>query len=197
VETKREAALARPKKITLGPQCPICDVSFTKSTNREHVAWHFQAELREMVLSLHDPRSCAVCPYTSDKIENMAKHLALGHSKLDELMQNDDLVQQKRNEILSRPRKVALGPDCPICGLKMTKSNREHVAQHFIEELRDMVANFDDPNSCPHCPFQTDNRADNMAKHLALGHCKLDELLMDEELVEMKQRLVVSRGRKI
>ena len=68
VQMKKEIALNKPKKLILGPKCPICDVTFTKNQNRDHVAWHFMEELREMVLALQDPRSCPQCTYTSDKV---------------------------------------------------------------------------------------------------------------------------------
>jgi hypothetical protein len=35
-------------------------------------------ELRQLALSLDDPRACPQCPYTSDKVDNLVKHLALG-----------------------------------------------------------------------------------------------------------------------
>ncbi len=45
---------------------------------RDHVSWHFMDELRQLALSLDDPRACPQCPYTSDKVDNLVKHLALG-----------------------------------------------------------------------------------------------------------------------
>ena len=56
-----------------------------------------------------------------------------------------------------------------------------------MEELRAIVNNeFEDPQVCNQCDYQTD-KMDNLVKHLALGHSKLDEFLMDEELVASKR----------
>ena len=41
VQTKIMQFNAMPKKQSIGPRCPICDVVFVKSQNRDHVAWHF------------------------------------------------------------------------------------------------------------------------------------------------------------
>jgi len=37
------------------------------------------------------------------------KHVALGHSKLDELLLNDELVQAKREFAKSKPKKISIG----------------------------------------------------------------------------------------
>ena len=42
-------------------------------------------ELRDIVLSFPDTKMCNECTYTSDKLDNLVKHVALGHSKLDEV----------------------------------------------------------------------------------------------------------------
>ena len=51
----------------------------------------------------------------------------LGHSKLDELLQDHDLVNEKRSRIMAKPRRIAIGPICPICDVK--DPAREHVAR--------------------------------------------------------------------
>ena len=83
---------------------------------------------------------CNECPYTSDKLDNLVKHVALGHSKLDELLLNEQLVSEKREQALNKPKKIQIGPQCPICDMKFTKAqNRDHVSWHFIDELREFV----------------------------------------------------------
>ena len=150
-------------------------------------------ELRELVMTFPDPRFCNQCSYTTDKVDNLVKHIALGHSKLDELMQDEELVAQKRQLAMSKPKKVNLGPECPICGLKFQKAqNRDHVSWHFRDELREVVYSFEDQTACNLCSYTTD-KVDNLVKHLALGHGKLDELLMDAELVERKKATVMSK----
>ena len=71
---------------------------------------------------------CNECTYTSDKLDNLVKHVALGHSKLDELLSNDELVAQKREQALNKPKKIHIGPNCPVCDMNFRKSqNRDHV----------------------------------------------------------------------
>ena len=46
----------------------------------------------------------------------MAIHVAVGHAKLGLLLKDHELVQSKRNAVISgRPNKVAIGETCPIC----------------------------------------------------------------------------------
>ena len=138
-----------PKKQNIGPRCPICDLVFTKSQNRDHVAWHFIDELREFVQSFDDPTKCWRCDYQSEKMDNLVKHVALGHSKLDELLQNEDLVMEKRAKALAKPRRVAIGPTCPVCNAR--DPAREHVARHFSDELLALVHDYPDPCACIEC----------------------------------------------
>lgn len=74
--------------------------------SRDHVAWHFIEELREFVQSFSNPQACWQCEYTSEKMDNLVKHVALGHSKLDELLADTELVAMKRAKAMSRPKKV-------------------------------------------------------------------------------------------
>ena len=89
----------------------------------------FPKELREFVQNFDDPQKCWKCDYQSEKMDNLVKHVALGHSKLDELLQNEDLVIEKRAKVLAKPRRVAIGPVCPVCNAR--DPAREHVARHF------------------------------------------------------------------
>ena len=75
---------------------------FTKGASRDHVCWHFMDELRDYVLSFPDTQSCNECTYKSDKLDNLAKHVALGHSKLDTLLKDEDLMAQKREIALTK-----------------------------------------------------------------------------------------------
>ena len=73
---------------------------------RDHVTWHFMEELREYVQSFPNPQGCFHCDYTADKMENLVKHVALGHSKLDEFLADTELVAAKRARAMSKPKKV-------------------------------------------------------------------------------------------
>ena len=77
-----------------------------KSHGRDHVSWHFVEELREMI---QDPTKCPEngCSYVGDKLEAVTRHLALFHCKLDEFLQNEQLVAAKRAKVLSKPKKVS------------------------------------------------------------------------------------------
>ena len=62
---------------------------------------------------------------SSDKV---VKHIALGHSKLDEMLQDEELVQRKRALQSSKPKRENIGPACPICDVR--DPPREHVARY-------------------------------------------------------------------
>lgn len=194
VERRRREFLSKPKKISIGDVCPVCKQSISKRDSRVHVIWHYMDDLREMALEFADPRQCDYCPYTNDKIEKMAKHIALGHSKLDELLGDAVLLDKKQRIAANKPKKVQLGSLCPICDAPFSKnaSTRDHVLCHFLDELRQYVQSFANPNHCPICPYQSD-RLDGMAKHMGLGHSKVDELLQNGPLVELKRQEAKSK----
>ena len=95
--------------------CPICDQQMHKSHGRDHVSWHFVEELREMI---SDSTKCPECSYSCDKIDVLTRHLALFHCKLDELLRDEQLVALKRAKVSAKPKKVSIGPKCPICDIK-------------------------------------------------------------------------------
>jgi hypothetical protein len=197
LEYRRNEARAKPKKISIGSTCPVCMQAIQKRDSRVHVIWHFMEELRELVQEFPDPTMCNYCPYTNPNPDKMAKHMALGHSKLDELLSNSELVAIKQQKALSKPKKLNIGPQCPICGMQFTKSqNRDHVSWHFMDELRDYVQTFPDPQQCNQCEYRSD-KIDNLVKHLALGHSKLDELLLNRQLVDAKKQLAKAKPKKV
>ena len=113
------------------------------------LAWHYVDELRAIVQEFADPGQCPQCPYTADSNEKMVKHVALGHSMLDSLLQDESLLEHKRMVALSKPKKVNVGNVCPICDSK--DPSREHVSRHFSDELLDIVMGFEDPSQCTQC----------------------------------------------
>jgi C4-type Zn-finger protein len=129
--------------VTIGPTCPICEI---KDPAREHVSRHFMNELMESVADLDDPLQCPECSYRGEKSQNVARHIALVHSRLDALLANDQLVETRRQQFMSRPNKINIGAECPVCDQQLTKQHsRVHVIWHFIEELREIVHTFADP----------------------------------------------------
>ena len=79
-----------------------------------------------MVSTLGDQLSCSECPYKGEKAKNLGLHIALVHGKLDFFLKNKSLVQRKRKQYMSQPKKLNIGPRCPVCDLTFTKSqNRE------------------------------------------------------------------------
>ena len=70
---------------------------------RDHVSWHFVDELREMI---DDPTKCPECSYVGEKLEAVTRHLALFHCKLDEFLQDEQLVASKRAKAMAKPKKV-------------------------------------------------------------------------------------------
>jgi hypothetical protein len=68
--------MSKPKKQNIGPQCPLCDLTFTKSQNRDHIACHIINELREFVQSFPDlGPQCPLCDLTFTKSQNR-EHIA-------------------------------------------------------------------------------------------------------------------------
>jgi len=185
---------AKPKKTSIGSHCPVCDMKFTKSQNRDHVSWHYMDELRAIVQQFPDPLSCTQCPYTTDSQEKMVKHVALGHSMLDGFLQDKDLLAIKRQKALSKPKRVSVGPACPVCDL--ADPTREHIARHFSDELLDIVSEFPNQMQCTECVYTSD-KPKNVAIHIALVHNILDQMLTNEELVQAKRQKHMSTPQKI
>ena len=81
----------------------------------------------------------------------MAKHLALGHSKLDDFLSDADLVKTKREIAMNKPKKYIFGDKCPICDF--VGPTRDHVTRHFMEELLELA---EDPKklSCHECDYK-------------------------------------------
>ena len=143
------------KKVTLGATCPICEF---KEPSREHVSRHFNNELLDYVATLDDHLKCSLCTYQGEKPQNLAKHMGLVHNILDDLLLNSELVQKKRNEAMSKRKKISIGSTCPVCLQAIQKrDSRVHVIWHFMEELREMVQEFPEPTSCNYCPYTKPN----------------------------------------
>ena len=71
-------------------------------------------ELMEYIASLEDPLQCPDCSYKGEKPPNLARHVALVHSKLDEMLGNPDLVAKRKKEHMSKPSKINIGSECPV-----------------------------------------------------------------------------------
>ena len=68
------------------------------------------------------------------------------HSKLDEFLCDEALVEERRREQLAKPNKVNIGNECPVCDQAISKQHsRVHVIWHFMEELRGIVQSFNNP----------------------------------------------------
>ena len=180
VKLKQKEYAKKPKRLSFGPDCPICQA---KNKDRDHLSRHFMTELLEMVNEMPNRKQCNLCSYKSAKREYMAKHLALYHCKLDELMADENLVQILQKRAASKPKRVPMGDACIICGVGWPQ--REHVARHFIPELLEITTKFTNPLSCDFCPFVADKN-DYVARHVGLVHGKLDEMVCDGDLVAKK-----------
>ena len=78
---------------------------------------------------------------------------------------------------------------CPVCNAG--KCNSKHVTHHFMKELLEAVASFENPLVCPSCDFRA-SANEGMAVHVAVGHAKLNLLLKDQDLVRMKRNQISS-----
>ena len=127
VERKREEHAKKPKRLSFGPDCPICK---EKNRDRDHLSRHFMTELMELVNEMPNKKQCSQCSYKSSKREYMAKHLALFHCKLDELMADEELVKLKQEKAASKPKRIPMGENCVICGVSFPQ--REHVGKSYF-----------------------------------------------------------------
>ena len=194
VKEKREIMKSKVKKMRIGSECPICSFKFAQdnASNRQHVAWHFMEELRSYVEFIGAEKNCSMCSFVPAPVKahnsskhNLVMHYALGHSKLDDLLQDAELVKSKKALEANKPKRMSFGSNCPICCVP-TKE-RDHIARHFMPELMEMVFELPIQNKCNQCDYSNSNN-EYMAKHLALGHCKLEDLMQNEDLVEEKRR---------
>ena len=91
-------------------------VSFIKIHNKNMVFLY--DDFRKVFLLNILFQRCDMCSYMNPNSDKVVKHIALGHSKLDEMLQNDELVQRKRELASTRPKRESIGPECPICNVK-------------------------------------------------------------------------------
>ena len=70
----------------------------------------------------------------------------MGHSKLDELLLDEELMEKKRAIASTKPKKTSIGPSCPICDVR--DPAREHVARHFGDELNEVVNALQNKQQC-------------------------------------------------
>ena len=118
-------------------------------------------------VGLHDQLQCPECSYRGEKSQNVARHIALVHSKLDALLADKNLVNKRRQEYQSKPNKINIGSECPVCDQQLTKQHsRVHVIWHFMEELREIVQTFADPTVSYHFEYQI-----NFRNHSIFLHC--------------------------
>ena len=198
VKSKKALEAKKPKRMALGPDCPICGVHIRE---RGHVAWHFMDELRNYVHSSGNEKNCNICSYIPPENgknhtskHHLVMHYALGHSKLNDLLQDAELVNRKKSIEANKPKRMSFGSNCPICCVP-TKE-RDHIARHFMPELMEMVFELPIQNKCNQCDYSNSNN-EYMAKHLALGHCKLEDLMQNEDLVEEKRRKASKVSKKM
>jgi hypothetical protein len=62
------------------------------------------------------------------------------------LLQDANLIAERKREFVAKPNKLTIGTVCPVCEQTLSKQHsRVHVIWHFMDELRAMVSNFQDP----------------------------------------------------
>lgn len=119
------------------------------SHGREHIARHFIKELMEVVSEFPDPTACPECNYRGEKPQKVARHIALVHNRLDELLADKQLVEARKKELALKPNKVVIGEKCPVCDQQLNKQHsRVHVIWHFMDDLRDIVSAFPSNTVC-------------------------------------------------
>ena len=85
---------------------------------------------------------------------------------------------------------------CPICD--KIQPTREHVAKHFMEELKEVVEkNNDDPLTCSQCDYQSEKTSETVALHFALNHDAIKPYIMDQNLIELKRSALLAKTKNI
>ncbi len=90
-------------------------------------------ELLDHVATLPDNYACSKCSYKGERPQNLAKHIALVHSMLDEFLKNEDLVKARRSEVMAKPKKISIGSVCPVCKHDITK--RDRLVNHITKVM--------------------------------------------------------------
>ena len=192
--------------------CPVCDV---QAPSREHVSRHFVNELVEVVQVFPDEKKCPQCPYGTPDNAKMAVHIALAHAQLEIYLEDASLVSTKREAIAAQKKQQQQqqqqasgsglsmsagksgkfqGTSCPICEQMLNKAHsRDHIVWHFMEQLRSFII---EDTKCPECNY-TGEKSENVARHLALFHGKLDQFLADKDLVLSLRAKVLSKPKKV
>ena len=87
--------------------------------------------------------------YRGEKPQKVARHIALVHNRLDELLADKQLVEARKQELALKPNKVVIGEKCPVCDQQLNKQHsRVHVIWHFMDDLRDIVSAFPSNTVC-------------------------------------------------
>ena len=98
-------------------------------------------------------------------------------------------------ELINHPDEVPCPPHegyvkeysmCPVCC--KSQPTREHVADHFMEELLDVVRGFENQLTCQKCEDYTTETERTLAVHLALVHSGISPYLENSRLLSSKRR---------
>ena len=98
-------------------------------------------------------------------------------------------------ELINHPDEVPCPPHegyvkeysmCPVCC--KSQPTREHVADHFMEELLDVVRGFETHLTCQKCEDYTTETERTLAVHLALVHSGISPYLENSRLLSSKRR---------
>ena len=137
----------RPKWLLIGGNtCPICKAAvFEKGTGRHsnryhegrlHVSGHFMDELKKIVMTWADPDTCQMCGHkTKGKnkgLDKMAKHLGVGHSELDKLLQRPELVAAKKKAAEATKQSQQTGKNVG------TKEGKDAFARRCAEQREEL-----------------------------------------------------------
>ncbi len=78
----------------------VNDTKSNKQTNLNILSHfrHFYPELSAMLEATDNPTQCFECPFKAEKTEYVARHLGTVHCKLEELLNDPDLLAKKSEE---------------------------------------------------------------------------------------------------
>ena len=135
-----------------------------------------------------------------DTFQIMEKQESYVPSKQDKQMKNGvgdspEFCDICSMELINHPDEVPCPPHegyvkeysmCPVCC--KSQPTREHVADHFMEELLDVVRGFETHLTCQKCEDYTTETERTLAVHLALVHSGISPYLENSRLLSSKRR---------
>ena len=148
-------------------------------------------EYSAQVIEIEPPETPAA-RYEQQKLSSNGRGGAVSGGDNDD---NPEFCDVCSMELINHPDEMPCPPHegyvkeysmCPVCC--RSQPTREHVATHFMQELLEVVREFETPLTCEGCEDYTTETEKTLALHLALSHSGTSPYLQDKQLLSRKRR---------